>query len=258
MSRRSNNSSGSPVSLFPFLSILACMIGTLTLMITGLALTGMGVGRDEESVRRSEEYVALQKRQIDLQAGIDKILEQMREAEQTAAKVAALEELLKSQDAASALEEKIVTLKLSGKNSETRNAVLLKEIERLKKELDSLREELAKRQQKFSRELVRILPPKGDTTTRFKPWFVEAEKSGLIVYSEDKPWKVPVAAVKSDAKFNNFLKQLAANESSQLVVLVRSDGLTAMRTVLAHAESMGIDCGKLPLAGSGEVDLSSF
>jgi uncharacterized protein YlxW (UPF0749 family) len=258
MSRRNRESSGSQVSLFPFLSILACMIGTLTLMITALALTGMGVGRDEDSVRRSEEFVALQKEQIELQKLIDRFNEQLRQAEQTAVKVAALEELMKTRDAAAALEARVVELRVRDKSAESRGAELAREIERLKKELDALRTELAGRQQRFSRELVRVLPPKGETTTRFKPWFVEADKSGLIVYNESKPWRVAAAAIRTDAKFNAFLKTLTGSEAAQLVVLVRSSGIAAMNAVVAHAEGMGIHCGKLPLAGSGEVDLSGF
>ena len=258
MSRRSKESSGSPVSLFPFLSILACMIGTLTLMITGLALTGMGVGRDNESIARAEEFVALEKQSEKVQQKLDKLHALIQKARRAAEKVADFEELLKSQNAAADLEERVVALKARNKNNAKNSAELEKELVRLKSELDSLREELAGRQQRFSKELIKVLPPKGDYTTRFKPWFVEAAKAGLTIYSGDKPYKVANSKIKTDKKFNEFLKKLAANDSSQLVVLVRNNGITAMQIVIAHAEGMGINCGKLPLVGAGEVDLSGF
>ena len=74
MSRRAD-SEESAVSLFPFLSILACVIGSLTLMITALALTGMNTGpaggREESEVRRAEEYMVLQREIEECQAKID-------------------------------------------------------------------------------------------------------------------------------------------------------------------------------------------
>jgi hypothetical protein len=234
------------------------MIGTLTLMITSLALTGMGVGRDDESIQRAEEYVALEKGRSELLKKADELKKLLQRAQRVKEKVAMLETLLKSQSAAAELEERTIRLKVQLKSRETRVSDLQKELARLKKELDSLRQEMVKRQQKFSREFVKVLPPEGDYSTRFKPWFVEAGKTGVTVYDGAKPWMVLNSRIKTDEKFNEFLKKLADSDSSQLVVLVRSTGLTAMNIVIAQAEGMGIDCGKLPLVGAGEVDLSSF
>ena len=50
MARRPAEEDG--VSLFPFLSVLACVIGTLTLMIMALALGQM----DTEEVASAEDY----------------------------------------------------------------------------------------------------------------------------------------------------------------------------------------------------------
>ena len=149
MSRRGRQSSGSQVSLFPFLSILACLIGTLTLMITGLALTGMGVGRDSESIIRAEEYVALDKRKKTLQDEINKLLKMKQAAVRVSEKVAALEALLKSQDAAVDLEPKVVRLKALKKNAEKSSSELQKELAQLKKKLDSLRTEAGRKTAAF-------------------------------------------------------------------------------------------------------------
>ena len=42
-----------PVSLFPFLSILACLIGVLTFIITGVAISQMDQSEDLAAVERS-------------------------------------------------------------------------------------------------------------------------------------------------------------------------------------------------------------
>ena len=258
MSRRNKGSNGSPVSLFPFLSILACMIGTLTLMITALALTGMGTGRDDDAIQRAEDYVALQRETTSRQKELDDLRKSLKKAKDLKEKIAVVQAMLKSQDAILIFKQKEAKLKAQVKSTQLRIAALEAEFSRLKKELDSLRQELAKRQQTFSKELVKVLPPKGVTTTRFKPYFVEAGKSGITVYEGEKPYKVKSSDISRNKRFNDFLAVLADHESAQLVVLVRNKGLSAMRAVISRAEGRGINCGKLPLVGAGEVDLSSF
>ena len=56
------------VSLFPFLSILACVLGVLTLMITSVVLTQI----DDESVDQAKEEV-LQKKQNALKKALEDI-----------------------------------------------------------------------------------------------------------------------------------------------------------------------------------------
>ena len=258
MSRRNKGSRGSPVSLFPFLSILACMIGTLTLMITALALTSMGAGRNDDSIRRAEDYVALKKETASYQKRVDTLHKLQQKAKRLEQRIATVQALLKSQGTALVFEQKEARLKEQIKSVQLRTADLEKEFVRLQKELDSLREELAKRQQTFSEDLVKVLPPKGVATTRFKPFFVEAGKSGIVVYEGEEPYKVKSSDITKNKRFNDFLTALADNESAQLVVLVRNNGLSAMRAVISRAEGRGINCGKLPLVGMGEVDLSSF
>ena len=53
---RRQESGDNEVSLFPFLSILACIIGVLTLMISTLALSQM----DTEAVVAAEAYEKLE------------------------------------------------------------------------------------------------------------------------------------------------------------------------------------------------------
>ena len=48
------------VSLFPFLSILACVIGVLTLMITALAIGQLEEGRTSSEAEFNEEYEVLE------------------------------------------------------------------------------------------------------------------------------------------------------------------------------------------------------
>ena len=47
------------VSLFPFLSILACLIGVLTFIITAVAISQMDQSEDIAAVERTEKYAPL-------------------------------------------------------------------------------------------------------------------------------------------------------------------------------------------------------
>lgn len=60
MSRRQSSSTG--VSLFPFLSILACLIGVLTMMIKIITdiKAQENVGRDEQEMARAKQFQQIQ------------------------------------------------------------------------------------------------------------------------------------------------------------------------------------------------------
>ena len=57
------SSEGGEVSLFPFLSILACLIGALVLMIVVLVMAQVGKaeGRSAEEIKRAQDYIQMKK-----------------------------------------------------------------------------------------------------------------------------------------------------------------------------------------------------
>ena len=61
------------ISLFPFLSILACVIGVLTLVIMSLSLSQIAQGRENADVARAEERASVKKRIEAMLAQIDKL-----------------------------------------------------------------------------------------------------------------------------------------------------------------------------------------
>ena len=68
------------VSLFPFLSILACVIGTLTLMITALALGQM----DNETVASAEKFELAKRLLEQILQEIERFEQELAKAESTA------------------------------------------------------------------------------------------------------------------------------------------------------------------------------
>ena len=57
------SSEGGEVSLFPFLSILACLIGALVLMIVVLVMSQVGKaeGRSAEEIKRAQDFIQMKK-----------------------------------------------------------------------------------------------------------------------------------------------------------------------------------------------------
>ena len=78
MSRRSRNS-GTEISLFPFLSILACLIGSLTLIITILSLSQILNQKEDTYVQRAEEMAKLENLEESIQQQIIQQTEQNKE-----------------------------------------------------------------------------------------------------------------------------------------------------------------------------------
>ena len=68
---RGRTSAGPEISLFPFLSILACLIGSLTILIVALSVSEVLQGRKDEAVARAEDYVALQDEMVEREAEIE-------------------------------------------------------------------------------------------------------------------------------------------------------------------------------------------
>ncbi|MEM7394085.1 MAG: hypothetical protein AAF492_17230, partial [Verrucomicrobiota bacterium] len=65
------------VSLFPFLSILACIIGALTLMITALSMSQLQSGRDPKDIARAGAFVEMQAKLDEEKLLVDQMKEQL-------------------------------------------------------------------------------------------------------------------------------------------------------------------------------------
>jgi hypothetical protein len=255
-------SNDSPVSLFPFLSILACMIGTLTLMITGLALTGMdsgGEGQEEDAVQRAEAYVVLKRKRAEYQSQID-VLRQVKGDSANLDKtlsdarqeVKTLELATKSEAERQKVEADLQRqADASQASASTANA----EKVNLEKTLKALREELVRSQQTLSEATVKVLPPRNGRPIKYKPYFAEATKQGVVLYDGKAPRSIGVGAIGKDKALNDLLTRLSGKANEQLVVLIRHDGLSARNRLITLARERNVTFGQIPLVGDGRLDL---
>ncbi|HBJ87214.1 MAG TPA: hypothetical protein DDZ88_25835 [Verrucomicrobiales bacterium] len=267
-------SEGGEVSLFPFLSILACLIGALVFMIVVLVMAQMNKakGRDPEEIRRSQDYIKLRK-EIEERKELDVILKE---------KLAALEELQKQ---VNEKQQQFIKLRKLLNTSKDIQEANLKISQQMQKELDDLLTEIEglKFQQAESKKAIAelmaeikkrhvpedkkippvVVQPSGSGMAEdTKVYFVEAGGGALKVlgaWGEEYRLSATPEVVVADAKFNYFLAEIAKNPKSLILFLVRDDGAGAFNNGAGRAESdYNIRVGKLPIPGRGVLDLALF
>ena len=254
------------ISLFPFLSILACVIGTLTLLITALALGQMDT--DEMASELKLDYL---KRQIEkTQARIEQLKEELGEVE----------------SGAGDLQKQLADAKVELERLKRLQAALLENVdkkeekpeidipsidpERHKKRLAQMEEELQTQEEQKQKLLAdlkeRKRPPDeaeviiqpGGSGVDLKPTFVECAAAGIVVYEGEEPWRVRRADLGSDKDFLALLDRVAADSKATVIFLVRDDALSTYYAARSLARSHFARNGKLPVIGHGKIDLSMF
>lgn len=266
-------SSGDEVSLFPFLSILACLIGALIMIIVVMcvAQTQKNDGRTPEEVQRAKEHQAMLKelaQRKELVKTVKELLDKLKplqvEQKDKEERLAKLRKLLSSSS------------DIQAQNKEMSQALikeldnLLLEIEGLKTqmvetraEIDKLLAELKKREiPKDKKPPPVVVQPSGSGTSNDKLYFIEASGPRLSFMLGDK--KETVAATEqtiiASAPLNYFLMEISKNRNNaQLVFLMRDDGTTAYTRGGGWAQGKyGLKISRLLLPGQGDIDTKLF
>ena len=271
MAKRARDNGGS-VSLFPFLSILICIIGCLTLIIVVINLIAMskGEGRTSEEVERAREYLLVKKEKEEKQAEQDKLrqlienlIQQNKDSLTARDKLTTLKEMLENQEEIDKSREELIAkynlLVDTNKKLVADEAFLQEEIK--KKE-----EEIAKRKLPPDAAALRVRPSGSSTNTH--PYFAEVSDRGIYLHRSlsEEAEVIPIASLNQSAEFIEFLKGIAAQPYNRLIFLVRgTPGAVntlgkASKLVAAYNSANGTEIipGRLPLPGEGKVDLQMF
>ncbi len=256
------------VSLFPFMSILACLIGILTLMISVMSrLKEMDQeGRTEEEMARAVVRRDLTAEAKKLEREIAKLDERMKTERASAA------ELEKLEDRQIVLRDELEELsKAKGKS----DVELQKVAELLKRELAALRKEqpaLVKRVEELQRKIKeRKEAPEPPKSVQVRPggtslykastiYFVECHSTGLNLLDKGrKPVRVTTGAIANSAEYRDFLTRVKKSRDPMVLYLIRKEGFPAYRWAAHEArERFELRTGKLPLPNNGPIDLSLF
>jgi predicted RNase H-like nuclease (RuvC/YqgF family) len=267
MSRRQSSSAG--VSLFPFLSILACLIGVLTMMIKIITdlKSQETVGRDEQEMNRAKQHQQLRVEIKKQQQEIEKIKAVLKERN------AALVELSELENKRIVLRKKLADEKAKPKESDKalqklleqlldQIASLRKERPQLEKELAELKKELERRKIKpdTKPQPVRINPAGSGLTANTQLLFIECNKNGLVILDKNgSKTNVSAATITTDGNLAAAFNRTKSAREHLVLFLIRADGSGTFRTAGAHAETkFNLRIGKLPVPTQGEIDLSLF
>ncbi len=266
--RRNNNESG--VSLFPFMSILACLIGILTLMISVSMRVNQAnqEGQTEEETARAIANRDLRKKAEDAHKDAAKLEERLQKEKSTAAEMAKLE------DHKIVLKTKLDEIQKARNPKETDESLqklvenLKQEITRLKQERPPLNQQLADLQERLKK---RKEPPKVVESVIIRPggvgarearnlFFVECASTGVVIHSESGPSKpISTAAIETNQDYNNLLEKVKRTPDSMVLFLIRKGGNPAYLWAAGIAETKyKLNTGKLPVPNEGKIDLSLF
>jgi hypothetical protein len=261
MARR-KSSSKKAVSLFPFLDILACVIGNLILIITTVVLDQMDSkpladaarleNLRQETVRQSARRAELEKQLQELRQSAGDVDERIAQAQQQ------VDEAKRKFDEANrqlAAAEAAPTATVQPPTP--------KELERLQAQRRKIDEEIARieaeileRKTTPERAIV-LLPPASGGAGPTRGIFVEVTSDRLVVHQDKQPWEVPAAKIAGDLKFQELLNRIEDDDQAIITFLVRPNGIATLRVAERTAAAQDVRTGRVPLPGDGKLDLST-
>ena len=254
------------ISLFPFLSIIACVIGVLTMMIATLALAQTDTPdvaqiekyeQTEKQLKQAEEHIEELKREIAVSnSAALELQDEKKLLDMTVDELQTLLEELEQveKELAEQKNVQIVIPPIDPKARETA-AEMQAESETLKEQIAQLEKELAERTES-SMANVTVLPQ--GSGLNFTPHFVECAAGAIVMHNLPTPKRIRAADMAKDEDMIALLELVANGKDDSIVFLVRSDGLGTFRAVKKLCDDRDIRNGKIPIVGQGRIDLSAF
>lgn len=253
---RTRKRSGNVVSLFPFLSVLACIIGTLTLLITATAIGEIGPEA------------------IDLDA-YDALEREIAEGHQRLTALRALEQEVASAEAA-VVQEQQARDELAEKRARygavsAESAPLRSDLEATNQRVDGLEAELASLDAERDALAKRIserrtslasapigIEPSG-SGTGLEPHFAECRGDGVVLYEgpDRHPIRVPASSIEHSLDVRAFLADVRAARGASAILLVRPSGVGTCRALAIEAARQDARNGLMPIPENGELDFSA-
>lgn len=256
------------ISLFPFMSILVCLIGGLTLMIAGMMAGQMNQEQSPEVIDRYQKYMAMKADLARQQAELEKLRRQMVQAqkllEQSRKALAELQALQKKQreEAERSGAKQQQELLAEANRLRARIAELQPLPKQLQATLEELKKQVAEAKLRRSEATVQVRP--GGSGQGIEATFVECGATSLLVHEGKEPQRILSAELtKEDGDFRKLLDRVAGMPKGQIIFLIRPDAVrtygTARSVALSHYGPNGYcKTGKLPVPTQGHLDLSEL
>jgi hypothetical protein len=238
-------------SLFPFLSILACVIGALALLITTQAVGQIASESiDVDHYEKLETQISEDRRQL---AGLQSLVEEVEalgsELDAERREQSALEEEVGSDAVAAApLRQR---LDQAGK----RNSALERELALLTKGARDRASALDTRRAAQDAPL-RVRP--SGSGVGLSPHFIEARREGLRLYTSTGPVDVPALYIATNADYRNFVRGVAQRRNATVISLLRPGGVPTYELAIKSLRGARFRTAMMPIPGDGPLDLSAF
>ena len=240
------------VSLFPFMSVLACTIGALVLLLVAMSISA--VGATGEAARVDVET------KVATEADRAALAEGERELARAEALWERVDALLETRGLVPGISRSSIETGIE--RAERRQA--------LSKKLDELEDR--KRVNEFEKEeietTIAVLESRRDTlpilidstglSRHLEPFFIECDAEGVTAYRarDDFQYFVAKADLSTSGEFGRYLRRVRAIPGALLVLLVRPDGLATAERTFRIARGAEIRVSRLPLPGKGALDWS--
>ncbi|MAG34154.1 MAG: hypothetical protein CL908_25015 [Deltaproteobacteria bacterium] len=240
------------VSLFPFMSVLACTIGALTLLLTAMSLSAVGAhGDSERAYARSLAEVEADR------ASIEAERRALAQADRAWVEV---DTALAARGLSSGLSRASIEREIERVEDHSRLVSSLARVEQALREVSRERDavETTLEVLESRRETLPILIDPTGLSRHLKPFFVECDEGGATAYraSDALRYFVPLESLSPGGDYGRYLRRVAATPGALLVLLVRPDGLATSRRAESIARGAGVRVARLPLPGGGELDWS--
>ena len=202
------------VSLFPFLSILACVIGILTLMITAIVIAQIDPEAVNEKIETAlEDDEEFQKKVAEQKKELEKLRQEIKSIKANPKKPIdpKRKEQLRQEIAAVSKEaEKRKSVKKENQVIQGQVVKVKEELAKLVKDLDEAEEEweLMKDPEKFATMVVK--QSGSGAGGDLEPTFIECREKGIRVYEDDgKHFEVPTGQIGGHAKLKTLIQKVA-------------------------------------------------
>lgn len=244
------------------MSVLACTIGALTLLLASLSISAVAP-RDPEPAGRAgpetpEPETSRSGHRESHPARPHTPSNALESIETVEALWAEVDRVLAARGEAAgvtlqALESELATRR-QDRRLEADLARLKAEARKIESERESVETSIAVLESR--RETLPILIDPTGLSRHLEPWFVETDARGVTAYraSDGYGHFVPAEELGPGEDFGRYLRRLRAIPGSLLVLLVRPDGLRTAETAARIAEGAGVRVARLPLPGRGPLD----
>jgi chromosome segregation ATPase len=265
------NRSATEISLFPFLSILSCIIGTLTLMIAGLTageMSAVAAPRVQESLESitaraddaTREISQLDQLVLQAQAVADDLIKARAEharlvkeqARQIVAEALSASQVIQAESRIHELRNGITELETTLEELKVRNAQLERELRG--READALAA------RNTTQILPRLLAANGNTAQRV-PTFVECTRTGLTLRAErteDQRIHVRTKSIEKSTELKDMLKMVRQDSEATVIYMIRPGGVEAFELANTVSDETDTRHEKMPVPGHRPLDLSYF